>query len=151
MNHLSKLIICLMLCSYAAVSQAQTNGTAKPALFANFPSTIQVSGQLLKNVLLNNKDQYVNIQLGSGLSFSGTVMSNVQKYENLRIIIIRSDVWANTLLQLSQVTNENGSFSFNGKIINPDAADGYEIKQTADGTYTLRKFETDRIFQTCFN
>ncbi len=150
MKRLCKTLPVILLCITAAISHAQTS-SGKPAIFANFPSSINISEAILKNSFEHSKDQHATILLGSGLSFSGTVISNVQKYQNLRILIIKSDVWANTVLQVSQITNEDNSFSFSGRIINPEAADGYEIKRSQGGTYTLRKFETGRIFEPCSN
>ena len=150
MKRLSKTLLALLLCITTAASHAQTS-SGKPAIFANFPSSINISEAILKNSFEYSKDRHATILLGSGLSFSGTVISNVQKYQNLRILIIKSDVWANTLLQVSQITNEDNSLSFSGRIINPEAADGYEIKRSQGGTYTLRKFETGRIFEPCSN
>ncbi|MFZ1530321.1 MAG: hypothetical protein WAT19_16315 [Ferruginibacter sp.] len=150
MKRLSKTLLALLLCITTATSHAQTS-SGKPAIFANFPSSINISETILKNSFGHNKDQHVSILLGSGLNFSGTVISNVQKYQNLRILIIKSDIWPNTLMQVSQITNEDNSFSFGGRIISPDAADGYEIKRSQGGTYSLRKFETGRIFEPCSN
>lgn len=150
MKHLCKTMLAILLCITAVISHAQTS-SGKPAIFANFPSSINISEAVLKNSFEYGKDQHATILLGSGLSFSGTVISNVQKYGNLRILIIKSNVWANTLMQVSQINNEDGSISFSGRIINPEAADGYEIKRIQGGAYTLRKFETGRILETCSN
>ena len=97
----------------------------------------------------NNAGQSVTIPLGQSFNFSGKVISNVQKYENLRIIIIKSTTWQNTLLQLAKTTNADNIVTFSGRIINPGAADGFEIKRESLGSYKLKKTQTDKIFEPC--
>mgnify|MGYP003451515752 CR=1 FL=1 len=39
--------------------------------------------------------------------------------------------------------------TFSGRIINPGAADGFEIKRESLGSYKLKKTQTDKIFEPC--
>lgn len=138
-------LLALLLC-IVTTSHAQST---KPAIFANYPSSINIDEAAIRMAFQNNSGQVVNIPLAPNFTFSGKVISNVQKYENLRIIIIKSNTWQNTLLQLAKTTNADNFVSFSGRIINPDAADGFEIKKGSTGTYTLKKNQTDKIFEPC--
>ena len=138
-------LLALLLCILSS-SKAQLN---KPAIFANFPSSINLDESAIRLAFQNSNGQSVNIPLAQNFTFSGKVISNVQKYHNLRILIIQSNQWQNTLLQLAQTSHADQLVSFSGRIINPDAADGYEIKKQSTGSYIMKKTQTDKIFEPC--
>ncbi|MEO7522865.1 MAG: hypothetical protein ABIT58_02160 [Ferruginibacter sp.] len=63
--------------------------------------------------------------------------------------MIKSPVFGNAVFQLSRITNNDKSFSYSGRIINSEAADGYEIKKDNNDNYRFIKFETKKILQDC--
>ncbi|MBK8710965.1 MAG: hypothetical protein IPL97_03620 [Niastella sp.] len=147
MKPFSKSLLGLLLCCTALSVTAQNN-TVKPAQFAGLPQTIQVNKAILAATLNNQAGRLVQIDFGNGLKFKGTVSSNVQRYNNLQIIIIKSLEDPNQVLQISMITHPDNTVRYTGRIINPQASDGYELKSNA-GMYEMVKFETDRVLQDC--
>ena len=145
---MKKPVFALLALLLFIVSTSKAQST-KPAIFANYPSIINIDENAIRMAFQNNAGQSVTIPLGQSFNFSGKVISNVQKYENLRIIIIKSTTWQNTLLQLAKTTNADNIVTFSGRIINPGAADGFEIKRESLGSYKLKKTQTDKIFEPC--
>lgn len=147
MKPFSKSLLGLLLCC-TALSVTTQNNTVKPAQFAGLPQTIQVNKAILAATLNNQAGRLVQIDFGNGLKFKGTVSSNVQRYNNLQIIIIKSLEDPNQVLQISMITHPDNTVRYTGRIINPQASDGYELKSNA-GMYEMVKFETDRVLQDC--
>ena len=141
-------ILALVLCFITATSNAQET-SSKPRLFSNYPDKILVPQNSLKDAMNFRAGENVTLQLGSNLVFSGMVISNEFKYSNLRSTIIRSPFFDNAVLAISQITNPDKTITYTGRILNMKASDGYEIKQDLSGTYSLQKFETNRILQDC--
>jgi hypothetical protein len=138
----SKLIV--LFTFLTATSFAQT----KQKLFVEYPETISLSEPIITEALSYNKGATVSISLSSNFTFAGTVISNQQKYENLQTIMIRSIENNASIFQISKITNKDNSITYAGLIINKDAADGYVIKNN-NGIYSLQKFETDKILESC--
>ncbi len=141
LNKSTLIVLCTIL---AATSFAQT----KPTLFAAYPETISLSKTIITDAFSYNEGTSVAINLSSNFKFSGTVISNQQKYDNLQTIIIRSSENNKSVFQISKMTNKDNSISYAGLIINQDAADGYVIKNN-NGIYSLQKFESDKILEPC--
>ena len=138
---------CLFLCLCTAATQAQQQKISPTPLFSNYPSSISISAEQL-SAAMNSKDGESISFIGSGkFSFTGTVISNRKKYNNLQTVMVRSSAFNNAIFQITMVTEKNNSI-FKGRIIHPDAADGYELK-FAEGSYGLQKFEMSRILETC--
>ncbi|MBC7936056.1 MAG: hypothetical protein H7Y86_11955 [Rhizobacter sp.] len=143
------LMLSVCLCTYAGAT-AQQSAEVKPKLFASYPSTLSVSEICLQNIFSLVRDQDAVIDFGNNLILPCKVLRNEMKYSNMQTVIIRSTAFNNAMLQVSKVTNADQSISYNGRIINERAADGFEIKKTAAGSYQLQKFETDRVLEGCF-
>lgn len=148
MNLLSKTLLVLLLCLTSAVTYAQTNAPGKPKLFTSYPESIPLNDASLKNALSLQTGQSTSIVFGP-LIFEGIVLSNELKYQNLQTVVIRSAKFNDAVLAISQVTNEDRSISYTGRILSQRSYDGYEIKRDATGKYLARKFETDRVLQDC--
>ena len=84
----------------------------------------------------------ISLSFSEEFAYTGTVLSNEIKYNNLQSVIIKSAAYQNSLLQLSKITNTDNSFSYVGRIINPEAADGFELKKE-NNSYRLQKIETE--------
>ena len=143
------LLLMVCLCTYAA-SNAQQPTQAKPSLFAAYPSTLNITETCLQNIFSMVKEQEAVIDFGNNLLLPCKVLSNEVKYSNLQTVIIRSSAFDNAMFQVSRITNPDMSFTYTGRIINERAADGFEIKKASNGTYQLKKFETDRVLEGCF-
>ena len=143
------LLLMVSLCTYAGATAQQTS-EVKPKLFASFPSTLSITEACLQNIFSFAADQEAVIDFGNNLSLPCKVIRNEVKYSNLQTVIIRSTAYDNVMLQVSRITNRDLSIIYTGRIINPRAADGFEIKQNSNGSYQLQKFETDKILEGCF-
>jgi len=143
------LMLLVCLCTYAGAT-AQQPTEVKPKLFASYPSTLSISESCLQNIFSLAQDQEANIDFGNNLVFPCKVLRNELKYSNMQTVLIRSSIFDNAMLQVSRVVNRDQSITYNGRIINERAADGFQIKKTAAGTYQLQKFETDRVLEGCF-
>jgi hypothetical protein len=119
-----------------------------PSIFAAFPGVIEISVNTLKNTILAKPGQTVSIRFNEKFVFTGKVMSNELKYSELQSMIIKSDVYPNTLFQLSRI-NTNNSIKYVGRIIDNDALEVFEIKNYMADNYQLEKINLDRILQDC--
>ncbi len=143
-----KTLLFLLLCLTTTAGFSQTKAE-KAKLFAGYPETIRLSKNILQNTLNANEGEEVIVAFSNDFHFKGTVISNIKKYDNLQSVMIRSTVFGNAVFQLSRTINEDKSISYTGRIINPDAADGYQIKKDKDDNYSFIKFETKKILQDC--
>ena len=144
-----KTLFSLLLCLTTAVTFAQKSDQPRPKLFVGFPEKIQLSKNILQNTLNANEGEQVIVAFSNDFHFKGTVLSNLKKYDNLQSVMIKSPAFGNAIFQLSRMTNKDNSISYSGRIINPDALDGYEIKKDKDDNYSIVKFETKNILQDC--
>jgi hypothetical protein len=76
-------------------------------------------------------------------------MSNELKYSDLQSMIVKSDIYPNTLFQLSKITDEGTKVKYVGRIINSDALEVFEIRNDMADNYQLQKIDLDRILQDC--
>ena len=136
----------LLLTLICTAGIAQTTDS-RPQLFAAYPQTVPLDAALISNTLNYKEGSTVSVALSPDFIFTGTVIFNKQKYDNLQTVMIRAaDNY--TVFQVSRISNEDKSVLYAGRIININAADGYEIKNNK-GHYSLQKFETARILQPC--
>lgn len=147
MNLLRKLLPGMLMSLLTTASFAQSK-TTLPEVFAAYPNTVSVSVPAIDNSFANKADDQVSLMLSPEFTFTGTVLSNRNVYDNLQTILVRSAENAESVLQLSKIINADKSVSFSGRILNKSAADGYELKNEG-GTYFLKKIEMNKIFQPC--
>jgi hypothetical protein len=147
MNFLKTLTLAAMLSCITITVNAQSAPT-KETIFAALPATINVDNMALVNAVAYNKGNTVNLAIANNLQFEGSVLSNVQKYDNLQIVTIQSVTNENTFLEISKITHADLSVQYKGMLINSNATDGFILKQN-NGVYALEKFETAKILQDC--
>jgi hypothetical protein len=140
------LILLLCLATGAAFSQKSTSG--KPRIFAALPNSIDIAENILLNTFTAIPGETITLSFSDQFGYSGTVLSNEIKYANLQSVIIKSAAYQNSLFQLSKITNTDNSFTYVGRIVNPEAADGFEIKKE-NNSYRFQKIETEKIIQDC--
>lgn len=144
-----KTLLSLLLCLTTAAAFSQKLDQSRPKLFAGYPETIQLSKNILQNTLNAAEGEEVIVAFTSDFRFKGMVISNQKKYDNLQSVIIKSPAFGNAVFQLSRIVNEDKTISYAGRIINPNAFDGYEIKKDQNNNYSFIKFETAKILQDC--
>ncbi len=139
-------MLMLLLCLSSAASFSQV---AKTEVFSQFPETIDISRSQLSQALTVAEGATVTLNFSSNLVITGKVVANVQKYDNLQSMVIKSESYANALIHLSKVINKDNTISYLGRIISDDALDGYEIKNEVAGNYQLKKVSLETIYQPC--
>jgi hypothetical protein len=147
MKFLQPLFVGVIITIITTNVQAQSS-TNKEAIFTKLPATITVNNMALVNATSYDKGNTVSLAISNDLQFEGAVISNEQKYHNLQIVTIQSASNANTLLEISKITNADASVQYRGMIMNSNAKDGFILKQK-NGVYALEKFETETILQDC--
>lgn len=126
---------------------AQVLTSSKPSLFTNSSPSFHAAIPELEKAFVAKKGNTVQMNFANNFSFSGTVISSVQRYQNLTTIIIKSALLHNTLLSISRRVNDDNSISYVAHIVNENYADGYELKRSGDGNYAFQKIRTDELIQ----
>lgn len=147
MKNYATYALSLLLSFIVITGFSQTN--AKPKQFSNFPDKINCSEQELASIFNATPGQAISLSFSDNFTFSGNVTSNIAKYANLQSAIIVSPNYFNTVFSVSRTTNNDGSISYIGRIINKNYFDGFELKKNISGVYQLNKIETDRVIQDC--
>jgi len=147
MKTFTKTVI-LLLTTISTMSVFAQNNKSDKSIFSEFPGQVTISKNLLVSTLEAKSGQIVAIPFNDKFIFSGKVMSNEFKYNNLQSMIVKSDAFPNTLFQLSKITENNNS-KFVGRIISPDAVEAFVIKNDIADNYSLNKIEFKSILQDC--
>jgi hypothetical protein len=147
MKLLNKGMLVVLFSLIATTSFAQTI-QSKQNIFAAYPQNIAIDNVVLSNSISFTKGSTVTLNLSNEFQFTGTVFFNEKIYDNLQTVMIRALDNAKSVFEITKLTNKDNSFEYRGRIMNNDAADGYEIKNI-NGNYTLQKFETQKILEVC--
>jgi len=147
MKYLAPYALSLLFCTITLTSFSQNN--SKPKQFNNFPGIINCSESELARIFNTAAGQQMACSFSDGFIFSGTVINNIVKYSNLQTAVITSPEYSNTIFNISKITNNDGSLSYIGRIINKNYYDGFELKKNTAGDYQLIKVETDRVIPDC--
>jgi hypothetical protein len=146
MKKYSKTLIAVLLAVSSLASFAQMNDR-RPQMYSSRPQSINIDKSIFANALDATEGKEISLQLSADFTFYGKVISNFSKYNNLHTVMVRSNENATTILQITLIQEKN-NISYSGRIINGNAADGYEIKNN-NGVYSLQKFETLKILDPC--
>lgn len=149
MKTLTKAVLVLLTTIASMSVFAQKNDKSIKSIFIEFPGSIEISKSTLKNTLVAKPGQSVAIRFNEKFVFTGKVMSNELKYSDLQSMIVKSDIYPNTLFQLSKITDEGTKIKYVGRIINSDALEVFEIRNDMADNYQLQRIDLDRILQDC--
>lgn len=136
-----------VLFSVASIASFAQINDVRPNLYADRPQSINVDKNIFASVLDVAEGNEVSVPLSSDFIFTGKVIGNFTKYNDLHTVMVRSNDNETSILQITAIKNDN-TVSYSGRIINSKAADGYEIKNN-NGVYSLQKFETIKILDPC--
>ncbi len=129
------------------VSNAQVITSSRPYLFNSYAASLPATVAELEKVFLAKQGASFQLQLSNNFSFTGTISSSVQKYNNLSSVIIKSPLLHNSLLAISRRVNDDNTITYVGRIINEAYADGYELKKDEKGNYAFNKIKTEDLIQ----
>lgn len=145
MNMLNKTMLCMVFSLSFATGFAQKTDS-RPLRFAAYPQTVSIDNSLFNDMLSYTEGIKVAVPISSDFYFTGTVISNQKQYGNIQTVMIRAA--DNTVFQVSEVTRNDKSIAYAGRILGQSYADGYVINNN-NGTYTLKKIETAKILEPC--
>jgi len=149
MKHFAPYALLLLCTILATPGFSQNPPSVKPKQFAQYPDVINCSQAELDKVFNMSSGQMVSMNFSNDFSFGGDIISKMTRYSNLQSAVVKSPAFNNTIFNLSKRINPDNSITYTGHILNKDFFDGYELKRNADGSYQLKKFETDRVMQDC--
>lgn len=144
MKTFTKACILFLLLFISYNSKAQ-RPTIRPKLFNNVENKISFPKSELEKIFTRNKGNQYNISLPGNFNFIGTVVSSVQRYNNLKSFLIKSDVLNGAMFAVSKRINDDNTVTYTGRIVNEKYSDGYELKADASGNYSLNKINMDEL------
>ena len=146
MKTLTKACVLLILFAITYHSEAQKTDQ-RPRLFKTVENKIGYPKADLEKIFTKTKGSNFHISLPGNFTFSGTVVSTVQRYNNLKSFLIKSDLLDGAMFAVSKRTNDDNSVTYVGRIVNDKYSDGYELKVDSTGKYFLNKINMNEILQ----
>jgi hypothetical protein len=132
------LLCTIFLSTLSAVAQNTDN---RPKLFYSVSNKIDYPRADLKNLFKRKQGTSFQLSLPGNLNFAGTVLSTVQKYPNLKTVIIKSDGANGTVFGVSEIINDDKSITYVGRLVNEKYSDGFELQHDDAGNYFLKKID----------
>jgi len=139
---------CMTLCSLYSAAQDQKvivnePNYNKPRAFDNFPEVIPVSIYNLNNLVNSKTGVSINTTFSADAKtapFEGQVVSAVSKYEDkVQTVFIKSTNYNGATLYISKVIAEDGSVTYNGRLMTNFQHGDLYVLQPKDGGFVLVK------------
>jgi hypothetical protein len=141
--------ILLTIATLFAITTQSNAQAGKPSYYANKPAEIAITTTPLQETLQKQVGNTVTIQLSNDFVFNGTVVRSQQRGANVQTVHVKSTEFNGNVLMINKISNaDNTKTIFTGRILNADAADGYEIVNEG-GSYKMKKFNTADILTDC--
>ncbi len=144
MKTLKRIITCAFFSLSFLYSTAQHFSTFKepnynkPKLFADLPEKLDVEIKDLESLFAESEGKHVKAPIGS-FYFQGTVVSKSDPAdEQVKSVVIKSSNRLGAAFTFTKIVNENGSFSYKGRMLSRDHSDAFEM-QLQNGQYSLVK------------
>lgn len=147
MKTISRVLALCMLLITTHATNAQVITSSRPDLFSSYSANIPASLAELNKAFISNKGSSIQLNFANNFSFTGTVLSSVQRYSNLSSVIIKSPLLQNSILAISKRINEDNTITYVGRIINEKYADGYVLQKDNSGNYSFIKIRTEDLIQ----
>lgn len=119
----------------------------KAKLFNSVSNVVPCPVSELEKGFSSFSGKNIRLNFGKNISFNGYVLSNIQRYHNLRSMIIKLPDYNNAILSVSKRVNDDNTITYIGRIINEKYSDGYELKSDLAGNYFLNKIKTEDLIQ----
>jgi hypothetical protein len=147
-NHLT--ILCSVLFTLVTVTGvAQSNRPTKVPIFESLPKVIKCTTIDLNQFFTAEKGQAVKKTISNQLNINGSVINSTRHFNNLQSIAIKLPDFKDAVFSISKRIDENNKTVFIAHIIQPNSADGYELKKTGEDTYQFVKINIEDILPTC--
>ncbi len=138
-------LLCLAIISTLNISAQKPDN--RPKLFYSVSTKINYPKEELKNLFSRKQGSTLNLSLPGNFNFAGTVLSSVQKYPNLKTVIIKADGLNGTVFGVSEIINDDKSITYVGRVVNEKYSDGFELQHDEAGNYFLSKINLQDILQ----
>lgn len=111
----------------------------KPRLFDDLPQKMNLTISDMESLFDLSVGTPVIAKLTNSFHFKGTIVSKSGTIEtSVRSVVIRSTTRQGAVLTLTKIVKEDGTYSYNGRIISKESIDAYEIVKE-NGQYILQK------------
>ena len=112
----------------------------RPTLFQSLPEKITCRINILSEMLESETGRNVSISFTENTSLHGVVISVASANDNsVQSVVIRLSNFPGAALSFSRVLREDGTFSYNGRIISFQHGDAYEISEENGQFFFLKK------------
>jgi len=114
----------------------------KPRLFENLPARIPVSIDDLNTIISAPVGRPASLKLSgeSLIQFDGDVVSVASNAaDRIQSVVLRSTNFNGARFTLSKIMQDDGSYSFVGRIISFQHGDLYELKKEAGGMVLVKR------------
>jgi len=144
--------ICVLACLCYLHSGAQQPNFAsasaynKPKIFADLPNKMQLDLPMLQSLLQSEVGTKTNFSLGRGFQFHGTVVSKSDAADtHVQTVVVKASNRQGVTFTFTRFTNEDGSYSYGGRMLSFKHGDAFEIKEES-GQLVLLKKELHDLF-----
>lgn len=120
----------------------------KPNAFDNYGKELVCFNSALDRIMNSETGALIETDLANNFKITGTVISNVQKYGNLKTVLVRLTNFPNLVLSLSKLSDKNTKEHYAGRIISSDFNDAYEIV-LENGAYKMKKKMVEEVIPIC--
>ena len=144
MKNLKPTAFCVFLCLSFLLSRSQNQNIPlnepdrnKPQLFADLPSKMNLRISETENLLKLSVDSPVTVLLADNFLFKGMVVSKSVD-PTVSSIVLRSTNRQGAIFTFTKRLNDEGGFTYLGRIMSKNNGDVFEISQE-NGQYILQK------------
>ncbi len=119
-------IACMMMAVHAKcqpIAPLNQHPAAKATLFNQLPEKISCSANSLKTIFQSALNSNIAVTMGPALKIEGLVLAKVAVSPEQLSINIRCSNYEDALLNISRITEADGSFTFIGRIVSPRHGD----------------------------
>jgi hypothetical protein len=124
--HLQATILCMLLVFTAAcqvIVPVNQHPVEKPSLFNQLPDKFICPLSTLQNIFASGLNNRLSTDLGNQLHIEGIVLAKVAVTAQQLSINIRCTNFQNALLNISRLSQPDGSFKYAGRIVSPNHGD----------------------------
>ena len=151
MKTLKASALCVLFSLSFSLSFAQITPSVKeheankPKIFSDLPQKIAFNIHMFEVLLDTETGSKINLLIAPGFNFQGTVVSKSDASDaRVSSIVIRCTNRMGATLTFTRITNNDGSFSYNGRILSMKHSDAFEIIRE-NGQFSLVKKEFDDL------
>ena len=111
----------------------------KPAFFSQLPDKFSCTETALQNLFKSTINTPVNFQLNDQLPVAGTVLEKVVVTKQQTSINIRCSNYHDALLNISRITQTDGSVQFTGRLVHPAFGDVLLLTEEKGQYYFIKQ------------